>query len=328
MKLNLRFLHLLPLLALLFTNRALNAFVFGKEDETGLDKFYDYALSGLSLLGVGLFYRSFEPPMRAWFWVVVAYCLGLSLESYAGWHAWLIYPHVFNKLFQLLPLFGLYGFYRRYPPPAFGQLVLVVLPVVLLTLVFVYPEALSLSSFLETERGFSVTSAYLLLPVALLCFNWYLIENNLLCGLVALLCLGLIVFLQHRTVWVCTTVALAVDVALVALRVPQARAWASRLALLGGLGLSLGMVSGLAVVLDNPDVVQKLARSIGDIEHPTTQGTGTFRLEQHRAYLPLVEERPVAGWRLQGFEVPVQFYSFDSGKPWWPDFKGPHINTI
>ena len=32
MKLNLRFLYLLPLLALLFTNRALNAFVFGKED--------------------------------------------------------------------------------------------------------------------------------------------------------------------------------------------------------------------------------------------------------------------------------------------------------
>jgi hypothetical protein len=328
MKLNLRFLYLLPLLAVLFSNRALNAFAFGKDGEAGLDKGYDYLLSGLSMLAVALFYRYLEPAMRAWFWVVLACLLGLSLESYAGWHSWFIYPHVFSKLTELFPLFGLYAFYRRYPAPSFGQLVLVLLPGLLLSLVFIYPEALSLSSFLETERGFSVTSAYLLLPVALLCLNWYLTENNLLSGLVALGCMALIVFLQHRTVWVCLAVALALDVPLVALRVPAARAWASRLTLLGALGLGLGAVSGLAVVLDNPDVVQKLAKSIGDIEHPTTQGTGTFRLEQHRAYLPLVEEHLLAGWRLRGFEVPIQFYSPDSGEPVWPDFTGHHFHSF
>lgn len=328
MKLNLRFLYLLPLLAVLFTNPALNASVFGKEDEGGLGKIYDYGLTGLSLLAMVLWYRRLEPVMRAWFWVVVAYMLGLSMESYAGWHSWMVYPHVFAKLLVLLQVFGLYAFYRRYPPPSFGQLVLVVLPTMLLTLVFIYPEALSLSSFLETERGFSVTSAYLLLPLGLLCLNWYLIENKLLYGLVFLVCVGLIIFLQHRTVWVCTAVALAIDLPLVALRVPQARAWSSRLVVLGALGLGLGAVSGLAVVLDNPEVVRKLAKSIGDIEHPTTQGTGTFRLEQHQAYLPLVEERPLAGWRLRGFEVPILFYKPGSGEPWWPNFTGHHFHSF
>jgi len=328
MKLNLRFLYLLPLLAMLFTNRALNAFFFGKEADGGADRLLEYVLMALSLLAVASYYRHMETYMRAWFWVVLGCCLALALESFARWHSWVMYPHVFGKLTVLLPLFGLYAFYRRFPPPSFPQLVAVLLPALLLSLAFIYPEALSLSSFLTTERGFSVTSAYLLLPIALLCLNWYLTSNALFSGLCFLLCVALVVFLQHRTVWVCTAIALLIDIPLVALRVPPARAWASRLAVLSLLGLSIGLVSGLAVVLDNPDVVKKLATSIGDIQHPTTQGTGTFRMEQYRSYLPLLKERPLAGWRLEGFEVPIQFYSPDSGEPVWPDFTGHHFHSF
>ena len=328
MTLNLRFLCLLPLLAVLLTEPALNALYLGKEPQGGAGKGLEYALLGFSVLAVLAYYRYLEGYMRAWFWAVLGTALALALESYARWHTWAVYPHVFAKLTVLLPLFGLYAFYRRYPPPPFRQLVAVLLPALLLSLFLIYPEALSLSSFLETERGFSVTAAYLLLPVALLCLNSYLTANDLLGGLVFLLCVALIVFLQHRTVWVCTTVAVAVDVLLVALRAATGRPWASRLAVLGALGLGLGLVSGLAVVLDNPEVVRKLATSIADIEHPTTQGTGTFRLEQYRSYLPLVQERPLAGWRLQGFEVPIQFYSLDSGEPVWPDFTGHHFHSF
>ena len=326
MKLNLRFLYLLPLLALLFTNRALNAAFFGKETDGGADRLLEYALMALSLLAVAAYYRRMETYMRAWFWVVVGCLVALAMESFARWHTWAVYPHVFGKLTVLLPLFGLYAFYRRFPPPSFRQLVAVLLPALLLSLAFIYPEALSLNSFLTTERGFSVASAYLLLPIALLCLNWYLTSNDLLSGIVFLLCVALVVFLQHRTVWVCTAVALAIDVPLVALRVSAARPWASRLAVLGVLGLSLGLVSGLAVVLDNPAVVRKLTASLGDIQHPTTQGTGTFRMDQYRSYLPLLKERPLAGWRLEGFEVPIQFYSRDSGEPVWPDFTGHHFH--
>ncbi|MDO7852501.1 O-antigen ligase family protein [Hymenobacter convexus] len=328
MKLNLRFLYLLPLLAVLFTNPAFNAFFFGKADQAGLGLRYEYALTALALLAAVRYYEYFQPVVRVWLGVLLASMAGLGLESYALWHSWAKYPHVFSKLTALLPLFGMYAVYRRLPPPPYRQLAGLMLVTLLLSLVVVYPEALSLGSFLETERGFSVTSAYLLLPVALLCLNFYICSNNLVYGLACLLCVALIVFLQHRTVWVCTTLALVIDLGLLALRVPRARAWGTRLAVLGALGLGLGLASGLAVVLDNPDVVQKLAKSISDIEHPTTQGTGTFRMQQYEAYLPLVRERPIAGWRLQGFEVPVQFYSDDSGKQVWPDFTGHHFHSL
>ncbi|WP_035563523.1 O-antigen ligase family protein [Hymenobacter sp. IS2118] len=328
MKLNLRFLYLLPLLAVLFTNPAFNAFFFGKANESGLALPYEYALTALALLAAGRYYRYMQPVVRLWLGVVLGCMAALALESYGGWHSWAKYPHVFGKLTMLLPLFGLYAFHRRFPAPSSAQLVAVLLPTLLLSLVVIYPEALSLGSFLETERGFSVTSAYLLLPVGLLCLNFYVCSNNLFYGLAFLLCLGLIVFLQHRTVWVCTAAALVIDFGLLALRVPQARAWGSRLLVLALLGIGLGMASGLAVVLENPDVVRKLAKSIGDIKHPTTQGTGTFRLQQYESYLPLVWERPVAGWRLEGFEVPVQFYSLDSGEPVWPDFTGHHFHSF
>ncbi|UOQ96673.1 O-antigen ligase family protein [Hymenobacter sp. 5317J-9] len=328
MKLNLRFLYLLPLLAVLFTNPAFNAFFFGKADEAGLGLRYEYALTGLALLAAVRYYRYFQPVVQVWLWVLLGSMVGLALESYALWHSWAKYPHVFSKLTAVLPLFGVYAFYRRFPAPPYRPLASLMLVTLLLSLVIVYPEALTLGSFLETERGFSVTSAYLLLPVLLLCLNFYISSNNLVYGLASLLCLALIVFLQHRTVWVCTSLALAIDLGLLALRVPQARAWGTRLSVLAALGVGLALASGLAVVLDNPDVVQKLAKSISDIQHPTTQGTGTFRMQQYEAYLPLVRERPLAGWRLQGFEVPIQFYSDDSGKPVWPDFTGHHFHSF
>ncbi len=329
MKLSLRFLYLLPLLAVLFTNRALDAYAFGKEDLGGFEKPYAFALIAAATGAVAYHYRCLEHAVRWWLGTVLAVMGCMVLESYANWHSWMQYPHVFSKLTILLPLFGLYAFHRRYPQRLpYRQLVGVLLPALVGSLVLFYPEALSLGSFLETERGFSVTSAFLLTPLALLCLSWYLTSGGWFSGLRFLFCAALIVFLQHRTVWVCTALGVALTVALVAWRTPQARAVGPRLAALAGVALALATGTGLAVVLDNPDVVKKLAKSIADIENPTTQGTGTFRMQQYAAYLPLVRERPLAGWRWQGFEVPIQFYSDDSGEPVWPDFTGHHFHSF
>ena len=327
MKINLRFLYLLPLLALLLTDRALGEFVFGTADERPLERLFMYGLAGCSILLALSYYRRLEPFMRWWFWGVLASLVGLGLESYGGWGTWAKYPHVFSKLSVLTPLFGIYAYYRRYPAPSYRQLVAVLFPVLLLNLVVFHRDALSVGSFLETERGFNVTSTYLLLPVALLCLNWYLTRGEWLSGLVFLVAVALILFLQHRTVWVCTALALALNLTLMVLRVPQARHTARRLMLLGGLGLALGAGSGLAVVLENPDVVRKLLVNLADLQHPTTQGTGSFRMHQYEAYMPFVAERPLAGWRLEGFELPVQLYDA-VGEQDWTDFTGHHFHSF
>lgn len=325
MKLSLRFLYMLPLLALLLTDQALGEFVFGSEPVRPGELLYIYGLSGASILVVLRYHRWMEPLMRWWFWLVLACVGGMCLESYNEWGVWVKYPHVFSKLNILMPLFGLYAFYRRFPAPPYQQVVVVVFGGLLVSLIVFHREALSLGSFLESERGFSVTSAYLLLPIALLCLNWYLTRGKLLSGLVALVALALIVFLQHRTVWVCTVLALAVNVALLAWRVPEARSLVRRLTMLGGLGIALAAGSGLAVVLENPDVVRKLASSIEDLQNPTTQGTGSFRMRQHETYFPFIEQRPVGGWRLEGFEIPMQLYD-EAGAQLWPNFTGHHFH--
>ena len=327
MKLNLRFLYLLPLLALLFTDRALVELVFGNAEEQPIVILYVYGLAGCAVLMVLRYYRSVEPLMRWWFWLVMACIGGLCLESYGIWGSWAKYPHVFSKLTALLPLFGLYAYYRRYPDFSYRQLVLVVFPGLLLSLVLFHRDALTLSSFLTSERGFSVTSAYMLLPVALLCLNWYLTRGRAVSGLSFLLAMALIVFLQHRTVWVCSSIALALNLMLMALRVPEARHIGRRLTLLGGTGALLALGGGLAVVLDNPDVARKFVGNLEDLQHPTTQGTGTFRVHQYEAYLPLVKERPLAGWRLEGFEMPAQLYD-NLGDQVWTNLTGHHFHSF
>ncbi|TGE25091.1 O-antigen ligase domain-containing protein [Hymenobacter aquaticus] len=327
MKLNLRFLYLLPLLAILLTDRALGEFVFGTDEVRPAELLFVYALAGGSVLLGLLYYRRLEPLVRWWLLAVLA-CIGaLCLESYGGWGVWAKYPHVFSKFSVLLPLFGLYAYYRRYPAPSYRQLVAVLFPALLLSLVVFHRDALSLGSFLETERGFGVNSAYLLLLVALLCLNWYLTRGEMLSGLSFLLALALIVFLQHRTVWICSALAIALNLGLLALRVPQAHNMGRRLTVLGTLALVVGLGSGLAVILDNPDVVNKFAANLDDLMHPTTQGTGSFRMHQYEAYIPLVDERPLAGWRLEGFEVPIQLYD-EAGDQLWPDFTGHHFHSF
>ncbi|TGE14038.1 O-antigen ligase family protein [Hymenobacter elongatus] len=327
MKINLRFLYVLPLLAVFLTDRALGEFVFGTEEVRPLELLFVYGLAGCSILLVLSYYRRLERMMQLWFWLVIGCVVGLCLESYSGWGVWAKYPHVFSKFSVMLPLFGLYAYYRRYPAPSYRILVAVIFPGLLLSLVVFHRDALSLGSFLETERGFSVTSAYLLLLIALFCLNWYLTQGHLLSGLSFLVAMALIVFLQHRTVWVCSALALALNLALLALRVPEAHQMGRRLTLLGTMSLVLGMSSGLAVVLDNPEVVRKFIANFEDLQHPTTQGTGTFRMQQHEAYVPLLEERPLAGWRLEGFQVPIQMYD-EAGDQVWPDFTGHHFHSF
>ena len=327
MKLNLRFLYLLPLLAVLLTDHGLSEFLFGKEEVRPTEQLYFYGIAGLGLLAALAYRRHMQPLMRWWFWLVVACLVLLGMESYSGWGVWMKYPHVFSKLSELLPLFGLYAYYRCHPGLSLRQLVVVLFPGLLISLAVYHPEALSLGSFLNTARGFSVTSTYLLLLIALLCLNWYLTRGEVLSGLAFLFAMALIVFLQHRTVWVCASLALAIDIGLLAWRVPQARQLARRLTTLGAAALLLGVGSGLAVVLDNPDVVNKLVNNLEDLQHPTTQGTGTFRMHQYEAYMPFVYERPVAGWRFEGFELPVQLYGED-GDSVWENYTGHHFHSF
>ncbi|RSK48992.1 O-antigen ligase family protein [Hymenobacter rigui] len=326
MKISFRFRHVLPLLLVLLTDRAFTEFVIKEDDDPALG-LYNYAITGLSLLLIALYFRYLSPIMRKWLLVVLAATGALALESYNGWGTPFVYPHVFAKLMAILPVFAMYAYYRRHPLPM-GLLMFLVLTGLALSMALYHPDALSLTAFLETERGFNVTSAFLLMLPALYYFNQYVTQGGLLRLALFFIILALIVFLQHRTVWLTMTLALVVNGLFIALgRVEGARVHLNRMLPILVMPLLAGLLGGTALVLDNPQVLRKLETNVEDITHADKQGTGSWRLKQWEAYESFVQEHPVVGMRLEGFELPMQFYG-DGDHPVWADRTGHHFHSF
>ncbi|GAB3237674.1 hypothetical protein GCM10027346_29520 [Hymenobacter seoulensis] len=326
MKINFRFLHIIPILLMLVTDPAFTEFVVEDPDSPLIIQFV-LGVTAFSMLLTALFYRRLSKVMRRWLFVVVAAIGALVLESYNEWGTYLVYPHVFNKLLVLLLIFAAYAYYRRYPLPVSSLMVLLLLGL-LINIAVYHPDALSLSAFLDNERGFNVTSAYLLLLPALYYFNQYLNKGGLLRLALFFTILAFIVFLQHRTVWLTAAFALAVNILLLVLgRVEGVRLSTHRILPIFLMPLIVGLLGGAAVVIDNPQVLRKLEKSVSDIENADKQGTGSWRLKQFQSYQSYVEEYPVLGMRLEGFELPVQFYG-DDNAPIWPDRTGHHFHSF
>ncbi|UOR03667.1 O-antigen ligase family protein [Hymenobacter aerilatus] len=330
MKIKLNFLALIPFLAILATSKAFWEFAFGADrvdQEPGELKFLVYALLAGSLASIWFYWRYFEPLMRKWLIAVLLVIGGMMLESYAEWGSVLEYAHVFNKLFVLLTIFGIYGFYRRHGLPPMQQLSTVILLVSVGNLLLFHRESLSLSAFVENTRGFNAASAYLFVLVILLSLNNYLLRNSLTSLLIVFVCMPLVIFLQHRSVWIAMFIAIPIDVLLLR-RARLARFSPVKMVMLLVIPFILGSLGVTMLVLDNPQVVTRFEQSIDDIANADKQGTGSWRLKQIESYLPLVEERPVAGWRLEGFEVPMQFYDPSSDMPMWKDRTGHHFHNF
>jgi O-antigen ligase len=329
MKINLRFILILPLLAVLATNAAFWEFIYGPQVDQEPDgiKLYTYALFALSVASIVFYGRYMEPLIRKWMYVVLACIGGLMLESYADQGSWMSYPHVFSKLFVLLIMFGIYAFHRRFGPPSLSQLIGALVFVLLANLLVFHRDSLSLSAFAENERGFGSGAAYLFVPVTLYCLNRYLTHGNILMLLSFFMCLPLIIFLQHRSVWIATAIAVPLDLLLL-LRTPGAKFSFTKVVMLVALPAILGSLGITMVVLNNPEVVTRMQTNVEDMANADKQGTGSWRLKQLESYVPYVQDRPIVGWRLEGFELPMQFYDPSNDQPMWPDHTGHHFHNF
>ena len=288
---------------------------------------YELVVLVLGVAATLWYWRRMEVVMGRSVLLLMAYVLGLMMESYATHGTWVVYLHVFSKALALFLAYGTYGYYRQRGLPPLKTLVAVLLVILLLNLGLIHPEALSLKAFLHNDRGFSATSTLLLLLPALLSLNWYLQRGNALTLGLFLLLLALIVFLQHRSVWMATLMALPVNLLLLR-RVPAVRFSLNRVSALVLVPLTILFVGGVATVLQNPDVIKKFESNYEDITKANKQGTGSWRFKQMEAYQPLVAERPLLGWRLAGFEVPMQFYDPTSDEPMWDDGTGHHFHSF
>jgi hypothetical protein len=326
MKIRLRFLVIFVMLVIFFTDQAFWEYYTPNEDDPLLYRL-NYVLVAISIGICFLYYRRLPGLLRWWLGLTLAYLGLLMLEGYELRGQWFLYPHVFMKVLSLLMPPGIYLIHRRFGMPPMRALATIMLLVLVGNLLIYHPESLSLSAFADNERGFRAPSAHLFLLLVLLSLNWYLQRPSFISMGVFFLGMTMVFFLQHRTVWVCAALALPVNLLLMR-RVPTAVVSWRRISLLVTIPLLFITLGGLATILDNPAVVRRIDESIEDLRNPNKQGTGEWRRLQREAYTPLIEERPLMGWRLEGFEVPVQFYDPNSDRPVWEDYTGHHFHSF
>ncbi|WP_303311016.1 O-antigen ligase family protein [Hymenobacter sp. BT730] len=316
----------LYLFGVLFMSRIYTEFFVAWEGDPLL-RYYAFALLGITVWVTMRNLRYLTGAMGWWFGLTVLSLVLLAFESYGGWGRWFVYLHVFSKLTDFLLVFGVYAYYQRWGLPDLKLLIGSIPPILFLNLVIFHPETFTMEGFLKQERGVSSASAFLLILPLLYYLNVYFKKGSMLYLIAFFSTLALIVFLQHRTVWVTTGIVLAIDLLLL-MRTVSVRPTLKRVVpmlVLPVLAVSLG---GLAIVLNNEAVQKKFEQNIADIRNPEKQGTGNFRLNQFEAYVPFLQEYPIAGMRLKGFELPIQFYHRNTGEAVWANGTGHHFHSF
>lgn len=276
-----------------------------------------------------LFWNEFSRLMRYWFILISIYLAFLVIESYYQYYTLFIYPHVFGKILVYYLLFFVYGFYKKFPKSPLYVSVLIALSLFMLNALLINRHALSLSSFSETERGLYCSTTYLLLFCLLFFFNNYFYSKKTYNIYGFFLCLALIIFLQHRTVWVSTFFALVINVLIF-----RRAAYKFSLNSLTPVFIFVTFVGVFmsAFIFSNDKILKKINDNVNQILNPIEAdndetSTSRWRYQQAVAYWPFVEENFILGLRFKGFELPVQNYGEDREVE-FDDNTGHHFHSF
>lgn len=179
---------------------------------------------------------------------------------------------------------------------------------------------------METERGFSASAVYLLLVPCLYFLNRYTMKYSFFDLGMFFAVLFLIIFLQHRTVWIATAVAIILNFYLLRKKNAQKLRMDS-IGIMVIISLVLVSIVSSLVLTKNPEILDKFSDRFSDIVNYKTQGTGGWRYDQFSSYMPFIKEHILYGMRFEAFELPIQFYDHNNQQP-WEDGTGHHIHSF
>lgn len=273
-------------------------------------------------------FQRMSPYMRVAFFLLTAYVFALVLESYFKYSTFMVYPHVFLKLFLLSYTFFIYTFYKKNPHLNFKHIVYFILIGFVLHLFIVHPQSLSISAFTSHERGAVATSVYMLMVPLMYFLGTYVYEGKLYNLFATFFVLGLIVFFQHRTVWICSTFAIAVFYLYIKFKADKPINLVGRMLPIAFIVTVVSIVMSAFIFTMNPEIIAKFQENFTDIENYDSQGTGGWRYLQFLSYLPFIEDNLMIGMRFEGFELPIQFYQEDIDKPVFEDGNGHFFHSF
>jgi len=132
------------------------------------------------------------------------------------------------------------------------------------------------------------------------------------------ICFGLIIVHQHRSVWSSTCVALFFYfISSIRNKIQNL----SRIANLTIAAFIAVLVVCFFIANLMPGFIGFLSERFSEIFNPAKEGsTGNFRIEQREVYFQYFLDRPIFGWTFEGFEMPNPLVD------WWPENSGQHFH--
>ncbi len=289
-----------------------------------------YVISLMVMLSL-LFYKHFSSFMKKWYLVVGLYFFILMMESYYYYNTPLKYMHVFRKVMVFYVIFTIYGFYKKYDKIHVGQIAWIIIISTLINIILINRHALSASAFASNNRGLAAESVYMLVVPLIYAFNKYFTTRNLIQMYLFFISFGLILFLQHRTVWVVAFLALAINFFF--LRKANIRIEFVSLVPMAVFVFLISMAASI-YFLSNQKVMDRIEESIEQLSNPLgndkddEESTSEWRYRQTMAYWPFIEENMIIGMRFRGFELPMQMYNEDANKIFFADNTGHHFHSL
>jgi hypothetical protein len=263
------------------------------------------------------------------YWMALLYyfLFGIfSLESYYRYGSFFQYPHVFSKLLAIFVMFFLYHFAKSIHNKQFSVINYLIFFTFIINLIWLKRDILSIGAFLGTIRGFTSPSVFMLVVPLLFFINSYFSNKTFISLSLFLILLGLIIFLNHRSVWIGSLTALAINFLLLK-KTDIKIALTDFMPIITIPTIVLILISSL-VISANPEIIDTVVERVSDIQNAKTQGTGSWRLEQFNSYWPFIQENILFGMRFEGFELPIQFYQADAGTAVFIDGTGHHFHSF
>lgn len=329
MKLNYSVIFAFPLMLIMFLDPMYLELLSGNNEAT-LGSILSIMVklnAGIAFLYSAYRFQSMSPFMRFVFVLVTLYVFGMSMESYYKYNSFFVYPHVFLRLLLFYFVFFIYTFYKNNDYLRLNHIINFILIGFVLNVVLIHPEALSISSFTNHERGVNATTMYMLVIPFLYFASKYLFEGGMYNLIMSFVVVLAIIFFQHRTVWVCMIGVIAVYVYLVKFKADKSVNFGKLLPIAFVL-VVLGIVSSAFLFSVHPEIILKIQENFSDIENASEQGTGGWRYNQFLSYLPFIQDNFLMGMRLEGFELPIQFYRDDLDAPVFEDGNGHHFHSF
>lgn len=266
-----------------------------------LNPLYDKAINGIALLGIvslPIFYFRQPPLYKTVAWVLGLSIIGLVLESKYEYGQY-IYSYFVIKRFAYCGL-ALLGYVAATQAGLLKiQWVIYVIFAFYIINQLILGQIFSYALTSETRSVMSNEALYLVIP-CLYYLLTYLQERRIIYLLLLLFTFMLIVFLLHRSVISAAIVGIGVITGLSVVGklstggFPMGRTMGTFVVLLILFAPAMGMLPG--------NKVDAFLENIGGILDPKEDNTGSWRLEQSEYYLSQIPEKPVLGWRYEGYD--------------------------